>query len=434
MYNIQEIRLTSVRLIGAFIAIILLGSAVSIRSLEAQYTVSTLSITLESDGFASVEYRIATDPTTANITVPLIGKTIANLVVTDHNQVVLNYQLQGEAVMIFSLGSSVEISYDTPSLTNKVGDIWDINVTSPVSLSVRLPQGATLVSLSQIPLEISTIDQRQNILLPEGVNEISYLLGIVGTKEHSLLVITDAEASINQAKSSGLVTAYADNLLTKAKNYYNAADYYSAEDYAVQAKNAATTTVALADDADANIKAASTLIDKAKADGRTNGVELATSLLNQAVTAYDVGNYSEASSLAAQAVTNANSATRSLDQIILIAGIVVLIAAVTMAVFLLRRKRGGETPSPPLKGGGIVDLESIYRDFPDLREEDRQMIKLLADSGGQTYADIIREKLQMPKTSAWRMIRRLLSQGIVGERKVGLRSLVYIEEKYRKKN
>jgi len=102
-----------------------------------------------------------------------------------------------------------------------------------------------------------------------------------------------------------------------------------------------------------------------------------------------------------------------------------------IAAVLLRRRSKQKISSGALEVKGKVNLDSINRRFPNLRDEDKQLIKLLAESGGEAYADVIREKLDMPKTSAWRMIRRLISLGIVGERKVATRSLVFIEVNYR---
>jgi uncharacterized membrane protein len=420
------------RLSVVFIFGLLLATTLVIpHVLSTDYTISTLTVTIDSDGYTNFEYKITTDPTVANITLPLIGSNYTNVLVTDQNETPLDYQILGDTAIISSLGSNVELSYTTQSLTNKRGDLWEMNVTAPTSISVLIPQGATLVSLSQIPLEISTINQRQSLLLPDGPNEITYELGIVGTKEHSLLVITDAETAINQAKANGLVVTSAEALLDKAKSDYNAGTYTSAEDLAGQAKSAITAITALASDADTNIKTATNSIEKATIDGRTNGLDKASSLLVNAKAAYTSGNYTEASTTATLAAGDADSATRPINNMVLYLGAGTVITALLIAAVLLRRRSKQKISSGALEVKGKVNLDSINRRFPNLRDEDKQLIKLLAESGGEAYADVIREKLDMPKTSAWRMIRRLISLGIVGERKVATRSLVFIEVNYR---
>jgi len=419
------------RSVAFIFGLLLAATIITPHILAANYTISTLTVTIDPDGYTNLEYKVTTDPTVANITLPLIGVNYTNLLITDQNQEPLNYQIQGEVATISSLGSNVDISYSTQSLTSKRGDLWEINVTAPTSIGVTLPQGATLVSISQIPLEISTINQRQSLLLPDGPNEITYELGIVGTKEHSLLVITDAETAINQAKAGGLVVTSAETLLAKAKSDYNAGQYPSAEDYAGQAKNAITAITALASDADATIKTATSSISTAMSEGRTSGLDEANNLLANAKTAYTSGNYTKASSLAARSISYANSATKPGNDLVLYIGAGVVIVAIVIAVLLLRKRttRGTSVVSSEVKGK--VNIDSIYKRFPDLRDEDKLVIKFLADSGGEAYADEIRDKLDMPKTSTWRLIRRLLGLGIVGERKVAARSLVYIEANYR---
>ena len=60
----------------ALVALLLLTTATSLPRAAAQYTISTLSVSLGVDGYATVNYGIAADPTTANITLPLIGANV----------------------------------------------------------------------------------------------------------------------------------------------------------------------------------------------------------------------------------------------------------------------------------------------------------------------------------------------------------------------
>jgi len=419
------------QVVSYLVTVLIISSVFTIQVFALDYTISTLSISLDTDGFANVEYQISTIPTVANISLPLLGDKYVNFLVTDQNQDPLNYTISGVVVTVLSFGASVDISYSTQSLTSKIGDLWSMNFTSPVSIDILLPQGDTLVSLSQIPLEISTINQRQSILLPDGPNEITYQLGIVGTKEHSLLVITDAENAVNQAKSSGIIVTSAEAILSKAKKFYSTGNYISAEDYAGQARNAVTTITAIASDADSAIKTASTSIDKAKTEGRTNGLDAASSLLSQAQTAYSAGNYTKASSTASQATSKADLATNPQSNLDLILGAGTVFAIILLAVVIRRRPPSKKEQDSEKKPEGVFDPEAIIKKFPDLRDEDKQVVRFLAKSGGEAYADEIRDKVGMPKTSTWRLIRRLEGLGIVSERKIAGKSLVYLEDRYR---
>lgn len=331
------------RITVAFLFVLLVAPIlITPHVLAVDYTVSTISLSIDPDGYANLEYKITTDTTVANITLPLIGSGYTNLLITDKNQEPLNFQIQGETATISSLGSNVDLSYSTHSLTSKTGDLWEMNFTAPTSVSVLLPQNATLVSLSQIPVEVGMVNLRKSLLLPDGPNEVTYELGVVSTKESSLQAINDAEAALNQAKTGGLIVISVETLLAKAQSYYNVGDFSSAVDYAVQVKTALTAITALASYAKAAISNATNSINVAKSGGRTNGLDEASTLLEKAKTSYTSGNYTEASSVAQQSTGIADKAAKPVSNLgptpILFAGVVMV--GLGVAVMVLRRRPG----------------------------------------------------------------------------------------------
>jgi hypothetical protein len=60
-------------------------------------------------------------------------------------------------------------------------------------MGVLLPEGSTIISLSQIPLELSTVNNRPYITMPQGNSEVAYILGSVGTKEHAIVVLKETQ-------------------------------------------------------------------------------------------------------------------------------------------------------------------------------------------------------------------------------------------------
>jgi len=134
-------------------------------------------------------------------------------------------------------------------------------------------------------------------------------------------------------------------------------------------------------------------------------------VLQKASEAYEAGDYVEAESLALKAREAAEAAERPLTPYVYIAvGGAVAAAAIA---FLLRRRRGDE-----------IDVEELLEKRPDLRFEDREVIRFLAESGGEAFASEIRDRFNIPRTSAWRLIKRLEREGLVEVRKVGGHSLV----------
>jgi len=64
--------------------------------------------------------------------------------------------------------------------------------------------------------------------------------------------------------------------------------------------------------------------------------------------------------------------------------------------------------------------------------DDREVIRYITESGGELFSNEIRERFDIPRTSAWRMLRRLQGLEILEERKVGGQSLVSIHSRYRR--
>ncbi|MDG6990948.1 MAG: hypothetical protein JRM99_05950, partial [Nitrososphaerota archaeon] len=80
---------------------------------------------------------------------------------------------------------------------------------------------------------------------------------------------------------------------------------------------------------------------------------------------------------------------------------VVVVAAAVAAVFFLARRRR----QMPKKG--------------DLRQDDLQVLTFIREKGGKVLEPEIRVKFALPKTSAWRQIKRLERMGYVKVTKAG---------------
>jgi uncharacterized membrane protein len=52
-------------------------------------------------------------------------------------------------------------------------------------------------------------------------------------------------------------------------------------------------------------------------------------------------------------------------------------------------------------------VEAKLMEYPNLREEDQQVIYFLADKEGSAFESEIRTKFVLPKTSLWRLVKRL---------------------------
>jgi len=107
------------------------------------------------------------------------------------------------------------------------------------------------------------------------------------------------------------------------------------------------------------------------------------------------------------------------------------------------------TPTPPVGMGfpigyialamagailGILGLVIFMRRGVDtagseLRPEDKEVLQYLAERGGKVLESELRQKLLLPRTSAWRQVRRLERMGYVRVTKEGMQNTVELVKK-----
>jgi uncharacterized protein YcaQ len=108
----------------------------------------------------------------------------------------------------------------------------------------------------------------------------------------------------------------------------------------------------------------------------------------------------------------------------LAAGVVFVGGAVTW-ITLRRRRLAAKLY---VKEKRVIDVEKILASKPDLRPDDKEVLRFLAEVGGEAFEAELRSRFNLPKTSMWRTVRRLQREGLVGVKKVGGQNLVYISE------
>ncbi len=76
-------------------------------------------------------------------------------------------------------------------------------------------------------------------------------------------------------------------------------------------------------------------------------------------------------------------------------------------------------------------LDRLFEEHPHLRLDDKEVLRFIAESGGEVFAAELRERFKVPRTSLWRMIRRLEREEVVDVSTIGGQSLVKISQTYR---
>ena len=392
------------------------------------YTPKSLSLLVYNDGIVQVDYEAETDPSLVRIEVELPGFPYESLLVVDQDGLPLDASVTDEGASVDTLGSTgVVVTYLTSSLTSKTGAIWTANVTSTITTSITLPQGSIIINLSEVPVEIGTNEDRPYVSMLPGDISVSYITSVFDARGKAEEALADAEQHIQEIMDAGIIVSEALHLLQQANEAFDLADYPTAIQLATQATDAADEATADASQTHDMMEAASLALSEAESEGRTKGVDVAEQLLTQANTAYETGDYESAYDYAYQSQITALNAVKPQSLTIYMLAAAVLIIGATLYVRL--PKKPGKPPELKL---GEVDLDAIFQDHPTLRMDDREVLRFIAESGGELFSNEIRERFDIPRTSAWRMLRRLEGMDIIDERKIGGQSLVSIHRRYQR--
>ena len=75
-----------------------------------------------------------------------------------------------------------------------------------------------------------------------------------------------------------------------------------------------------------------------------------------------------------------------------------------------------------------IDSETIFKLKPDLREDDKEIVRFISNNGGQVLESELRKKFLQPRTTMWRAVKRLERNGVVEIEKKDLQNLVKLRK------
>jgi uncharacterized membrane protein len=75
-----------------------------------------------------------------------------------------------------------------------------------------------------------------------------------------------------------------------------------------------------------------------------------------------------------------------------------------------------------------VDVETIFKLKPDLREDDKEIVKFISNNGGQALESELRKKFLQPRTTMWRAVKRLERYEVIEIEKKDLQNLVKLRK------
>lgn len=124
------------------------------------------------DGYAVVNIEVPVDEYTTSVDLTLPPE-YTDVFVVDENGNPLPYTIDGRSLHVETTGAQVvNVTYTTPSLLEKEGDVWTLGITTSSPVTVVLPEGAILVALSEAPIEMN----ENTITMPSGDIWVSYTL------------------------------------------------------------------------------------------------------------------------------------------------------------------------------------------------------------------------------------------------------------------
>jgi uncharacterized membrane protein len=162
------------------VTVLLLFLCVDTAAAESDFEVESFNLTLYRDGLAHITQTLNANELSPEVTTPLLSSSIENLIVLDENDMAVDYEIAEGNLTIFTLGAQrVLVEYDTIELTKKDSEVWTLVTENPYSLTVSLPQNATVIYLNEMPTAIDTTGTGITLSLYPGHWEISYVVPLI---------------------------------------------------------------------------------------------------------------------------------------------------------------------------------------------------------------------------------------------------------------
>jgi len=111
--------------------------------------------------------------------------------------------------------------------------------------------------------------------------------------------------------------------------------------------------------------------------------------------------------------------------------IVVPIILLISTVIILRTKQKNQKPIDQvntIQKNEILEIETIFKIKPDLREDDKELVKFIFNNGGEVFESDLRKKFLQPRTTMWRAVKRLEREGLITIEKKDLQNLIKLRK------
>jgi len=108
--------------------------------------------------------------------------------------------------------------------------------------------------------------------------------------------------------------------------------------------------------------------------------------------------------------------------------IIVILIGTTIFVRNKQNNLNSVKYSQTSQKNNIFDLETIFKLKPDLREDDKELVKFIFNNNGEALESELRKKFLQPRTTMWRAVKRLEREGVIEIEKKDLQNLVKLRK------
>jgi len=119
----------------------------------------------------------------------------------------------------------------------------------------------------------------------------------------------------------------------------------------------------------------------------------------------------------------------------IIGGVIIII--LIGAVIIIRTKQKNLKPvnhNSIIEKNNILDIETIFKLKPDLREDDKELVEFIFNNDGEVLESDLRKKFLQPRTTMWRAVKRLEREGVIKIEKKDLQNLVKLRKNMEEDN
>ncbi|RJS94185.1 hypothetical protein CW705_00710 [Candidatus Bathyarchaeota archaeon] len=367
------------------IILVMMSMSVSayVKAEDFGFNIESVNLMVYRDGLVHVTQIMRVNETISQITLPLLSASIENILVVDENETVLDYEINDSNITIFTLGATnVTLEYDTVAITSLDSGVWTLSFKGPYNLTVMLPEDADVIFLSNVPNSIDTEGNRITLSIFPGEWEISYILPVLPLKDFE---VTNLKVSPLKVKSGEEVTISV--LVTNVGRESGSYDVVLKVNGSVEDVKTVTLN-----------------------GGESTEVKFRISKKAAGIYSVEVAGLKEEFRVE-EAVSTGAPTEYTLPLVV-----ISVAAASLVLIILFRRKRK-------------PNITEILENHPYLRQEERDVLAFLIENNGKAFESEIRRRFpDIPRTSLWRLIRRLEREEIVRIRKVGPGNLVELNK------